>query len=153
MHLFNSCVIHVLSYSCKGWKYSSSSEKKLLNFENKCLCRITNTHWRESSQTTNFEKRPIKNTYLMLLENGAGPTLGTFCANNLYNDHFQVKEPEVVVVAVVFSGLNSAERSGLHSFPSTPGFCASIQCHKLDLLLCELLLPKPSGRYLPSLMG
>jgi hypothetical protein len=38
----------------------------------------------------------------MLLENGAGPTSGTFCiqiiikfTNNLYYGHHQAKEPEV----------------------------------------------------------
>jgi hypothetical protein len=51
---------------------------------------------------TNLEKRHIKNTSLMLLENGAGPTSGTVCVrtiieftNNLYSGHHQAKEPEV----------------------------------------------------------
>jgi hypothetical protein len=58
-----------------------------------------------------------------------------------------------MVLLLVFSGLNSAKRSGLQSSPPPLKFCVSILCHKSSILLCGLLLPKPSGRYLPSSMG
>jgi hypothetical protein len=55
-----------------------------------------------SNQMTNLEKRHIKNTSLMLLENCAGPTSGMFCVqiiieftHNLYYGHYQAKESDV----------------------------------------------------------
>jgi hypothetical protein len=47
LRLFNSCVIPVLTYACESWKSTLSIDHKLNSFENKCLRRITNTHWKD----------------------------------------------------------------------------------------------------------
>ena len=45
LRVFNSCVIPVLTYGCESWKSTVVLDKKLDNFENKCLRRILKLHW------------------------------------------------------------------------------------------------------------
>jgi hypothetical protein len=47
LSLFNSCILPVLTYGCEIWKSTKLIEEKLNAFENKCLRKITNTHWKE----------------------------------------------------------------------------------------------------------
>lgn len=61
LRLFNSCVIPVLTYGCESWKCSAASEKKLLSFENKCLRKITNTHWSEFKSNDKLREETHQN--------------------------------------------------------------------------------------------
>jgi hypothetical protein len=100
MRFFNSCVIPVLTYGCESWKCSSFFEKKLLRFENNCLRRITILYWSEFKSNDKLrEETHFKNTSLMLLVKGVGPTSSSFCVKiiieftiNLYYGLHQAKE-------------------------------------------------------------
>jgi hypothetical protein len=45
--IFNSCVVPVLIYGCEFWKSPKSSDTNLINLENKCVRKVTSTHWKE----------------------------------------------------------------------------------------------------------
>jgi hypothetical protein len=60
LSLFNSCILPVLIYGCESSKSTKVIEEKLNAFENKCLRKITNTHWKEfkSNRTLREETKP-----------------------------------------------------------------------------------------------
>jgi hypothetical protein len=46
MYKINSCILPVLTCGCESRKFTKLIEEKLNAFENKCLRKITNTHWK-----------------------------------------------------------------------------------------------------------
>jgi hypothetical protein len=67
LSLFNSCRLPVLTYGCESWKSTKLIEEKLNAFENKCLRKITNTHWKEfkSNRTLREEtKQELVSTFI-----------------------------------------------------------------------------------------
>src|SRR5579871_3968764 len=63
--LFRSCVIPVLIYGCESWKSTNQIEKKLDNFENKCLRKLLNLKWSDfvSNKTVRekTKQEPVSN--------------------------------------------------------------------------------------------
>jgi hypothetical protein len=67
LSLFNSCILPVLTFGCESWKSTKPIEEKLNGFENKCLRKITNTHWKEfkSKRTLREEtKQELVSTFI-----------------------------------------------------------------------------------------
>lgn len=56
LKIFNSCVIPVLTYGCESWKATKALERKLDNFENKCLRRILNLKWSDFRPNTQIRQ-------------------------------------------------------------------------------------------------
>jgi hypothetical protein len=67
LSLFNSCILPILTYGCESWKSTKLIQEKLNAFENKCLRKITNTHWKEfkSNRTLREEtKQDLVSTFI-----------------------------------------------------------------------------------------
>ena len=62
LKIFNSCVIPVLTYGCESWKSTVALDKKLDNFENKCLRRILNLHWTDFRTNTQLRQETRQDT-------------------------------------------------------------------------------------------